>query len=616
MKAFALKTFGLLLALPWLQSQTPTAAQPQTPSLVLNAEEASYISELGPVRLAVDPDWEPYEWLEADGSFRGIAADLIQLIFERLGVAYEIVPTGSWTESIELSKTGKAHGLAFLNRTPAREAWLAFSEPYFSDPNVFITRVEHDYIFDPRRLPERSIVFPEGTSLEEQVRRRFPNLAISVVASEEEALRMVMERKADMTLRSLTVAAYTIRKHGLFNLKIAGQLDDLTNNFRLGFGKDYEALAAIINKGIASLSPQDVQDAINRYISIEAKVATDWTMVGWIIAGFGSFLLLGTFFYFRLRNLNQRLKNREGELVATQQKLVQYSEHLRLVIDTVPAYIYAKNDKGQFILANKLFARIFDSTPDDVIGKTNQDYGASPEETARFNAEDLEILRSGQALYIKEEQGPRPDHQPGWFQTTKIPYQHPDWDKPAILGVSIDITEQRHQAELIKHMAQHDGLTGLPNRALFSDLLKQTLPLAKRQGSKVALLFIDLDGFKPINDRYGHNAGDTVLRCVADRLQATVRQADAAGRIGGDEFVIFLTNLEVAGAAARIAEKILSSIREPIKHEGHTLGLSASIGIAVYPDHALDIHGLLQAADNAMYKAKRHKTGIEVYAND
>jgi len=165
----------------------------------------------------------------------------------------------------------------------------------------------------------------------------------------------------------------------------------------------------------------------------------------------------------------------------------------------VPAYIYAKNPRGQFILANRLFAKLFNTKPNAVVGKTNQDYGATAEETARFNHEDKKVLETGEELFIPAEAAPRPDGSPGWFQTTKIRYQDPEGEQAAILGVSIDITEQRRQEELIRHMAQHDSLTGLANRRLFSEVLQQKLAQARRTNSQLAVFFIDLDGFKPVN---------------------------------------------------------------------------------------------------------------------
>jgi diguanylate cyclase (GGDEF)-like protein len=160
-------------------------------------------------------------------------------------------------------------------------------------------------------------------------------------------------------------------------------------------------------------------------------------------------------------------------------------------------------------------------------------------------------------------------------------------------------------AAKIGFLAQHDGLTGLPNRALFVDRLRQALALARRDAARVALLFIDLDRFKAVNDTLGHEAGDRLLRAAAVRMQACVREADSVARLGGDEFVILLPRIESAEGARTVAEKLRRALGEPFDVGGREASVSASIGVALYPDDAGDETALLARADAAMYAAKR-----------
>lgn len=158
--------------------------------------------------------------------------------------------------------------------------------------------------------------------------------------------------------------------------------------------------------------------------------------------------------------------------------------------------------------------------------------------------------------------------------------------------------------EELRHMAQHDPLTGLPNRALFSDRLNQELARAKRQHGRLAIAFLDLDNFKPINDNFGHDVGDQVLRQVAKRLQNCVRAVDTVGRFGGDEFVLLLAQLSNSEAILALAEKLRESLRQPFFVDGHELSISCCIGVAVYPEDGTDAVALTKGADNAMYRAK------------
>ena len=164
------------------------------------------------------------------------------------------------------------------------------------------------------------------------------------------------------------------------------------------------------------------------------------------------------------------------------------------------------------------------------------------------------------------------------------------------LRLAADMTEE------LRHMAQHDLLTDLPNRALFGDRLNQELARAKRQNGRFALVFIDLDHFKPINDNLGHDVGDQVLRHVALQLQDCVRASDTVGRIGGDEFVVLLAH--TSDSVLAMANKLHQAVRQPFIIEGHELSVSCSMGVAVYPDHGTDAMALTKCADDAMYRAK------------
>ncbi|MDP5240956.1 EAL domain-containing protein [Uliginosibacterium sp. 31-16] len=174
------------------------------------------------------------------------------------------------------------------------------------------------------------------------------------------------------------------------------------------------------------------------------------------------------------------------------------------------------------------------------------------------------------------------------------------------VAVFSDITERKANEARIAFLAHHDPLTALPNRTLFQDRLEQALGRAERSGSMLALLFLDLDRFKTINDSLGHLVGDRLLQSVAERLQHCVRDTDTICRQGGDEFIIVLPEIQDTEAPARIAEKILRRLAEPFEVDSHVLGTSFSIGIAVYPDDGTDADTLMKNADTAMYHAKEN----------
>ena len=173
------------------------------------------------------------------------------------------------------------------------------------------------------------------------------------------------------------------------------------------------------------------------------------------------------------------------------------------------------------------------------------------------------------------------------------------------VAVKLDITERKRVEERITHLAQHDALTDLPNRQLFSDRLEQAVVLAQREGTSMALMFLDLDDFKPVNDTFGHAVGDLLLQAAANRMRECVRASDTVGRIGGDEFVVLLHRIEDETDALTVAEKIRQALCRPFELAGQRLEISCSIGTAIYPEHGADEVELSQSADSAMYCAKQ-----------
>jgi diguanylate cyclase (GGDEF)-like protein len=156
----------------------------------------------------------------------------------------------------------------------------------------------------------------------------------------------------------------------------------------------------------------------------------------------------------------------------------------------------------------------------------------------------------------------------------------------------------------IAYAAEHDFLTGLPNRMLLNDRIKQAIALAPRHANKVAVLFLDLDGFKQINDSMGHSIGDKLLQSVARRLVGCVRASDTVSRQGGDEFVVLLSEVQTLDDAALTARRMLQAVSATHAIDEHALGVTVSIGISVYPDDGLDAPALIKNADTAMYQAK------------
>lgn len=249
------------------------------------------------------------------------------------------------------------------------------------------------------------------------------------------------------------------------------------------------------------------------------------------------------------------------------------------------------------------------------------------------DALSVEVIRSGQALLLQSGEGLDPHagnrclighaaldwlgvplrSQRGVIgalvvQTYAGDVRYTTHDKTLLQFVSLQVAAaiERKQAEArLQHVAQHDPLTDLPNRELFHDRLDVAISRARRENEPLALLYIDLDRFKRINDNYGHDAGDMLLREVASRLRQCVRESDTIGRFGGDEFAVLLGSLRLPGDATTVATKIRLALHHPYAIGHHRLEVAASIGIAFYPTHGESREQLIRCADDAMYRAKR-----------
>ncbi|RWS45554.1 hypothetical protein CKA55_12005 [Arcobacter suis] len=267
------------------------------------------------------------------------------------------MPTKTWEESIEFSKAKKCDILSFLNQTPQRESWLTFTKPIFQDPNVIISRVESDAIEDLSKV-KASIAIPKGTAMYERFEKDFPNLIIIPVNSENEAFKFVEEKKADLTVRSMIISAYTIKDKGLFNLKIINQPKNYENYLRMGVIKEEDILRDILNKAIITLTKDDIQNIVNKWVSIKYEKVEDYTYL-WLSVSL--IIILLVFFLYRqylLKHNNNFLQNeilkRTHQLEKSNQILKEKKDELDKLNSSLEEKIKDEVEKNK-LFQEKLF---------------------------------------------------------------------------------------------------------------------------------------------------------------------------------------------------------------------------------------------------------------------
>ncbi|HEX9023969.1 MAG TPA: PAS domain S-box protein, partial [Geobacteraceae bacterium] len=277
---------------------------------------------------------------------------------------------------------------------------------------------------------------------------------------------------------------------------------------------------------------------------------------------------------------------------------------LSTIVEQSPVSIVITDPDGTIEYVNPTFCVQTGYTHEEVRGDNPRilKSGAQPPE---FYAEMWNCIKSGE-VWRGEFHNRKKSGELYWESASISPIRDGRGEITHFAAIKEDITEKKHLLERLQQMAHYDELTGLPNRPLFFDRLSQALALAARDSHLVGLLYLDLDGFKEINDTHGHEVGDHVLKVVANRLTSCLRHSDTVARMGGDEFTLILTTLSHPEDAGKVAGQIIDVLSEPIAlPDGRPARIGASIGIGIFPDYAEGAENLLLCADAAMYKAKR-----------
>jgi diguanylate cyclase (GGDEF)-like protein/PAS domain S-box-containing protein len=313
------------------------------------------------------------------------------------------------------------------------------------------------------------------------------------------------------------------------------------------------------------------------------------------------------FWQFLLRPVStwRRLISERRVLHRQMLRLQDNEAFLYNLIHSIPDLIWLKNPDGVYLACNPAFERFFGAGQAQIIGKTDYDF-IDPEQADSFRAHDQAAIAAERALVNEEWITFAVDGKHVLVETTKVAMRTERGDLIGVLGIARDITERKRlEAELLE-MATTDFLTGLANRRHFIARMEEELARINRIEQPVAVLMLDIDHFKRINDRYGHASGDAVLRRFAELIREELRAVDSAGRVGGEEFAILLAGTDLAGAAV-FAERLRGKIaRSPVAQGDEQIPVTVSIGITALTSQDADTSDVLQRADAALYDAKEN----------
>lgn len=318
-----------------------------------------------------------------------------------------------------------------------------------------------------------------------------------------------------------------------------------------------------------------------------------------------------------LRDISER-RAAELAIEESQRQLRRADALRRTIYDSAPFAIVATDLRGVIQAINPAAEVLLGYSADELIGRATpvlyHDRQEVAQRASQLAAELGEPIEPGAEVFLARPRRGRPDERE-WTVVRKDGRRVPvilvstsmvsETGEPVgFMGISYDVTERKRAEEHIRHMAHHDALTNLPNRVLLQERLGAALVRARREGDVLALMFIDLDRFKNINDSLGHHVGDAILKIVAERLHAAVRASDTVARMGGDEFVVLLPKVAQVSDCEAVAQKMIAVLGEPMQVGPHLLRVTPSIGVATYPEGGADPATLMRAADAAMYHAK------------
>ena len=597
---------------------------PQAPSAAadLTVAERTWLAGNHTVRARVS-DYPPYMLTKPAPS--GVAVDYLSAVAKRYGFKVEFLPdTMGFSASVQdVSGPRQRYDLLLtFTRTPEREKQFAITADYLTAPWVVYARRDSPYIIGLESLSGKTIAAENGYVITNKIKSDYPTIHLLEVTKSEDALLAVATGKADAYVGNLANASYFIKSNRLDNLVVTAPTPYGINTQAMAVRNDWPELAGLINKGIAAMTAEEHNAISQKWGAVEFKPQVDYTLIWQIVAA--STLIFLLFLYWN-RKLAREIGLRKRAEISVRESTVQLSAerdlleqrviertaHLSealefnekmLLNSPVPMGVYAES--GQCVMVNDAYARFVGATREALLAQNFHDI-PSWQRTSLFG-DCLAALK----LHTSQQREAHTVSSFGkdmWFEYQILPMYLKGQNH--LLIQLLDLTERKHLEEELRHFAFHDALTRLPNRRLLLDRLKQALRLGKRENSYLAVLFIDLNRFKELNDSYGHDTGDQMLIEVANRLQRVVRDSDTVARLGGDEFIVLLglgIDADLAAQQAKlVVEKIRSALSavyvfDTIHYQG-----SASVGIKLLLGGDDDPDQILKEADAAMYEIKK-----------
>lgn len=550
------------------------------------------------LRVVLDNNYPPYIMRQSDGSLDGYLVDEWKLWGIKTGVRVKLIAS-SWGVAMNTMRKGHADVIDTIFDTPEREHNLDFSPAYAEIPVNIYTSSNLTGIGNLESMHGFQVGVKDGDACVGKLKMNgirdlaaYPSYRDMIQAAIAGKIRVFcMDEPPANYLIYQSQAEYEIRK--AFTL--------YTGAFHRAVHKGDAATLAMVEHGFAAITPEEQKALRDKWMGTSLANMQQRKLLYGLAATIVITLLLATFVLI-LRIL---VRNRTAELLSTRNKL-------RATLDALPDLMFELDLNGRYYDYHSPLTDLLALPAESFLGKTLLE--TLPYDVAQIGMSALQ--QANETGHAKGEYELTVPQGKRWFEFVVARKPVKKGDMPRFIVLSRDITDRKQAEERIQYLANFDILTGLPNRTRLDDRLKYAISLAKRTNEHLAVMFLDLDRFKEINDTLGHSAGDSLLIELAKRLQSALRESDSVSRQGGDEFIVMLPGVDEFGAI-KIAEKLLDVVKKPCQIGGHELTLTASIGIALYPGDGTDLETLSKNADSAMYSAKQQgRSGYRFFTQE
>ncbi|MEI7611280.1 MAG: EAL domain-containing protein [Betaproteobacteria bacterium] len=567
------------------------------------------------IRVVLDDNYPPYIFRDSDGQPQGVLKDLWSLWQQRTGVKVDFLPM-DWNKAQTTILNGQAEVIDTIFETEARQNVYDFSRPYATIEVPIFFHKSIAGITNADSLKGFTIGVKDGDACIEYLSahgisdfKRYPNYETQVKAAVQQEIRLLCIDKPPAFF-------FFNRERAIDDFRHSPPL--YVGEFHWAVSKGRDDLKQLIEEGFSRISAKERAAIETRWLGEKLSTGLSPAMTRYGSYLVVSVLLLMTILFIWNWALRRRVVIKTRELSATllslsekiadqkhtEAKLLESKTLLQTLIRAVPDLLWMKDAEGVFLFCNQRFERYYGAPEKDIVGKTNFDFLDSELAEARMKHDRLAMERGSPC--VNEEWGTYADdgHQE-LLEVTKTPIFDANRRLLGVLGIAHDITERKEHEKKLEHIAHYDVLTTLPNRVLLADRLQQAMVQAQRRGQLLAVGYLDLDGFKAINDRHGHQVGDKLLVILAERMKQSLRDSDTLARLGGDEFVAVMSDLDDIAACVPMLSRLLDAAAQSLVIDGMALQVSASLGVTFFPQsEEVDADQLLRQADQAMYQAK------------